>query len=413
MKNPLKRTANPLLIVMLSILLLTGCWDRVEINDRVFVLAIAIDKFEPYATEPKAGPGTETGLDTERPGHNEGSVRQPTDSHRNQITVSLVFPNIGLLKEEGAIVPKGAKFAVSTVAPNVSEAIRQFNTRFNGNIFFGHVKAILVGTDLLCDRELFLRVLDELERSHEIIRNVNFISVKGRAKKALFIEPLTEPIVGIYVQQIIEQSKTGRLHSKDLGHLVASLRETGGALMPRMVVAEDEVKIAGSCLIKDYKHRAWLGELETRAIQWLDNMAGEDIISVDVDGVSVPFELTGLKRRMEVRRGDDESIRLCITIKTEGNIAGYTMQPQRDVMEHKFIEKVESSVKGDIEAQCAYIMDRMQHEFRLDLLGIGNHIKKFSPDIWDDVKWQWEDVFPEVKVNISADVKVRRVGIIK
>lgn len=41
-----------------------------------------------------------------------------------------------------------AKFAVSTVGPNVFEAVRQFNTRLNGNIFFGHVKAILLGRPL-------------------------------------------------------------------------------------------------------------------------------------------------------------------------------------------------------------------------------------------------------------------------
>lgn len=42
---------NPLLFRLLPALLLplllTGCWDRVEIQDRLFVMAVAIDKAKP------------------------------------------------------------------------------------------------------------------------------------------------------------------------------------------------------------------------------------------------------------------------------------------------------------------------------------------------------------------------------
>lgn len=396
-----KRTVNTLLLISLMVFL-TGCWDRIEINDRVFVLALAVDKFEPGMH----------GGNQDQDQLNNG-IQQPGPSPRNRMIVSIVFPNVGLLKDEGVIVSEEAKFAVSTVAPNIFEAVRQLNTRLNGNIFFGHINAVLLGEELVSDRELFLQVLDELERSHEIARNVNFITVKGEAKEALFIKPLVEPIIGTYVEQIIKERRTGRLHGKDLGQIVTSIRETGGALMPRMVVGERELKIAGSCLIKNYKHRAWLGELETQAAQWLDNTAREDIITVEVEGVSVPFELTELKRRMGVRRDKDGSIHLGITLEAEGNIAGHTLKTHQDVMGQDFIRKMEKAVERDITAQCIGVMNKMQHEFRLDIWGIGDHIRKHHPKIWDDVKDPWERNFTELKVHISADVKVRRVGIIK
>jgi len=383
----------------------TGCWDRIEINERLFVLAVAIDKFEPGKdVQEKEDGGAE---------QQEEGAEEPEESPRNRVVVSIVFPNVGLLKREGAIVSEDTKFAVSTVGPNIFESVRQLNTRLNGNLFFGHVKAILLGEAIVKDEKLFLEVLDGLEREQEIARNIDIAVVKGKAKDALFIEPLVEPIVGTYIEHIFQQRKTGRFHAKDLGRIVTSIRETGGAVFPRLVVAEKEYNIAGGCLVKDRKFRAWLGELEIRAAQWMDNMAGEDVVSVDINGISVPFELTELKRRMDIWRDDAGDLNLHITLECEGNIEGHILEVHRDVMNEAFIREVERAVEREIVAQCTGVMDKFQNEFQLDVWGIGDHIRKFRPEIWEDVKDNWQEAFTELSVEISVDVKVRRVGIIK
>jgi len=403
MKSKLKRVVSLALVVGIM-LCATGCWDRIEINERLFVLALAIDKFEPER---------DVQNEEEGGGQHEEGKDQPEASPRNRMVVSIVFPNVGLLKKEGAIVPEEAKFSVSTVGPNISEAARQLNTRLNGNIFFGHVKAILVGEALIKDEKLFMEVLDELEREHEISRNVDFAAVKGDAKDALFIKPLVEPIIGTYIEKIFRQRKTGRFYAKDLGRIVTSIREIGGAVLPRLVVAEKEYNIAGGCLIKNNKFRAWLGEIETRAAQWIDNTGGEDVISIDISGIFIPFELTELKRRMRVWRDEADIIHLSIALEAEGNIAGHIIDVHREVMEQSFIREVETAVSRDMVAQCTAVMDKMQHEFGVDIWSIGEHIRKFHPQIWEDVKDNWAVEFTKMEVDISADVKVRRVGIIK
>ena len=403
MKSKLKRAVSLVLVAGIA-LSAAGCWDRIEINERIFVLGLVIDKFEP-GKDVQAG---EDGAEQQEEG-----AEQPGESPRNRLVVSIVFPNVGLLKGEGAIVSEDAKFAVSTVGPNIFEAVRQFNTRLNGNIFFGHVKAILLGEALVKDEELLMEVLDGLEREQEISRNVDVAVVKGKAKDALFIKPLVEPIVGTYIEKIFRQRKTGRFYPKNFGKVVTSIRETGGAVLPRLVVGEKEYNIAGGCLVKDRKFRAWLGELEVRAIQWLENMAGEDVISVNVNGVSVPFELTELKRRKEIWRNDAGDVNLHIILECEGNIEGYILAIDQDLMNEAFIQQVERAVEREMVAQCTGVMDKFQNEFQLDVWGIGNHIRKFRPEIWEDVKDNWQEAFTELSVDISACVKVRRVGVIK
>jgi spore germination protein KC len=410
MKPKIKRIACIALAVVVM-LVTAGCWDRIEINDRVFVLALAIDKYEPEQDgQDEQGNGQQ---ESEQQNGGRQGVQQPEPSPRNRIVVSIVFPNVGLLKGEGAIVPEEPKIAVSTVAPNIFEAMRQFNTRFFGNIFFGHMKAVLVGEGILSDDKLFLEVLDELERDHEIARDVYFLAVKGNAKDALFIKPLVEPIVGVYIEQIIEQRKTGRFHGKDLGQITTSIREIGGAPVPRVIVGDKEIKIAGTGIIKNHRLTAWLGELETHAAQWIENTAGEDVISVELSGISVPFELTQLKRRMKVWRDEAGNIHLDIRLETEGNIEGHILEVHREVMDQGFIRQVEGAVSRHMTEQCLGLMRKMQKEIGLDVWGIGDHIRKFHPEIWDDVKDNWQQVFSEMIVDISTVVRVRRIGIIK
>jgi Ger(x)C family germination protein len=408
MGNTLRKAISIFMAAALM-MCVTGCWDRVEINNRYFVLAIAIDKFEYSDIQQQREEQEEpNGQQQEQDG-----VQDPLDSPRNRMVVSVVFPNVGLLKSEGAIVSEEMKFPLSTVGPNVFEAMRQLNTRVNGNMFFGHVKAVLLGEGLLSDKKLFMEVLDELERDHEIGRNIDLLVVKGKAKDALFIKPLVEPIVGTYLEQIFLQRRTGRFHGRKLGEIIVSIHETGGGLVPRLTVGENEFKVAGSCVIKDHKQRGWLGELETRAAQWIDNMAGEGVVSVDMQGVSVPFELTGLKRNMEVTRDEGGNIYLDISLAAEGDIAGYIFQMNREVMDEKFISEAEGAVSREMAAQCLGVMDKLQNEFGVDIWGIGNHIRKYYPEIWKDVKDNWEQVFPELRVGISVNVNVRRIGIIK
>jgi Ger(x)C family germination protein len=403
MKGPLKKAVSYVLAAAL-VFCATGCWDRVEINNRYFVLALAVDKFEYSEAEEKK-------QEEEQQGQN--GVQQPAESRRNRLVVSIVAPNVGLLKSEGTIVTEEMKFPLSTVGPNTQEAITQLDTRLNGRIFFGHVKAVLIGERLLKDRKLFMETMDELERDHQIGRNIDFLAVKGEAKDALFIKPLVEPIIGTYLEQIFQQRRTGRFHGRKLGEIITTIHETGGALIPRLTVGENELKVAGACVIKNHKHRAWLGELETRAAQWIDGMAEEGTVSVEMQGIWVPFEMTGLERSMEVTKDDDGNIYLDISLTVEGEIAGYIYQIHREVMDEKFIKEAQTAIGREMTAECTGVMDKVKNEFGVDIWGIGAHIRKFHPEIWRDVKDNWEEVFPDIEVNISVLVNVRRIGIIK
>jgi spore germination protein KC len=74
---------------------------------------------------------------------------------------------------------------------------------------------------------------------------------------------------------------------------------------------------------------------------------------------------------------------------------------------------VETAIGREMTMQCTEVMNKIKDEFGVDIWGIGDHIRKFYPEIWLDVKDNWEEVLPDIRANISVNVDVRRIGIIK
>lgn len=408
MGKPLLR-AGSLLIILALAAGISGCWDKVEIDKRAFVLALALDKFEYSEAEKEkreasSGGKQEAGIE----------IEYPADSPRNRIVLSIVYPNVGLLTGKGGLVPDEMKFPMSTVGPDIFECLSQLTIRMNKQIFLGHLKAVLIGEELARDRDLFLEVMDDLERNSEISRNVNFAVVRGKARDVLFMKPLVEPIIGTYIEEIFETSTgSSRYHRKKLGDILKSMGATGNSLAPRIVPKEIEVAVAGSSVIKDYRLVGWLGEIETQAAQWIDNMVYGGTVTVFVDGIPVPFEITDASRKIKVSTGNDGNIKMHILLKGEGNLVGYKFAKKGAVMDDKFIRKIEKAVAEEVVSRCAFVMDKMKHRFGADIWDFGGHIRKFYPDLWEQIKDDWKEIFPDVDVTFSGEIKIRRIGITK
>ncbi|MDI6705141.1 MAG: Ger(x)C family spore germination protein [Bacillota bacterium] len=409
MKNLPRRMTSLVLVIALAAGI-SGCWDKVEIDDRAFVLALAIDKFE-YSEEEKARV-EEQGAEEEQQGMTPKEY--PADSRRNRIVVSIVYPNVGLLGGKGGLIPEDMKFPMSTVGPDIYECLSQLAISMSKDIFLGHLKAVLVGEGLAADRQLFMEVLDDMDRNSEISRNVYFIVVEGKAQQALFIEPLVEPIIGTYIEKIFETSaRSSRFHQKKLGDVLRSLDIHGDALAPRLVMRERELAVAGSSVIKDYRHAGWLGEIETRAVQWIDNMVRGGIITVYVDDIPVPYEITEAGREIKIQHDAGGNLRMHILLKGEGNIVGYKFAEKQELMDDKFIKSIEKAIEEEVVAECTGVMDKLQHQFGVDIWGFSEYLRKYHPEIYDEVGKDWEEIFPEVKMLFSSDIKIRRIGITK
>ena len=57
-------------------------------------------------------------------------------------------------------------------------------------------------------------------------------------------------------------------------------------------------------------------------------------------------------------------------------------------------------------------LSKLQREFRVDALGLGDWVWKQRPKIWEQVKDDWDDYhFPRAEFQVQSQVRIRRIGV--
>ncbi|WP_010274111.1 germination protein GerC [Paenibacillus senegalensis] len=56
------------------------------------------------------------------------------------------------------------------------------------------------------------------------------------------------------------------------------------------------------------------------------------------------------------------------------------------------------------------LIDRLQHDFKVDTIGYGGLIKAFYPKIWKQIDWLQE--YPQADIQITYEYHLRNIGMV-
>lgn len=371
-------------------LALMGCWDKVEINERAFVTAVGVD----------TTPDDDT---------SEGEI---DIEGGDRYTVTYVFPNIAALGKQGKGEPK---FVISSKGMSPYETTRLVRTRLHQGLYFSHMKVLIIGEDVAKNSDMLKEILDSVERNNTISRKINVMVTKGTAKEILNVESQYELDIGLYLSNIFEAStQTARFNPLTLGELLVDLHIEEDALMPRVSPGEKDLKVAGSGVIKNYKLIGWLGEVENRSVMFLLGRIKSDVVVVAPfkDKIIIPYEITESKTK-KTAQIEEGRLKVSFMIEMEGDLNQYIMDSPEDVLDDKVLKEVENSVEKYLKTKILETVEKLQKEFKVDLIGVNEYLSKFKPDIWAEVEGDWETLFPDIEIEIQVDAKIRRIGVTK
>ncbi|QZY55468.1 Ger(x)C family spore germination protein [Crassaminicella profunda] len=378
--------------IMMVMILITGCWDKVEIDKRAFVAVICIDKFEA-----KDGDGK-----------NVGETKKAIDEERNRYMITIAYPNTGVIAGKGEGEPK---FVYTSVGKNFYDILDNLSTRLGRRMHFRHTKAIVIGEGLAEDEKLFREVLDTIERSPQIGRKVNLIITPGKAKKIIDTNTKDEAVLGLFIRELVEQNLgTARLADADFGYILRSLHESQTAITPRIFSSKDEFKIAGAAVLKDFKMVGYLGEEDTRNLMFMFDKVQSSVIHIEVDDLIMPIHITDSKTKKKVYEKDG-SIYTSFHIKAEGDLGQHLFEVRDQPLDDEYIQKLERTASKYLEEQIDTTYKKIQKDFGADLIQAGEYLRKHEPDLWKEVKDDWSQIFPKTKVEAHVDMKIRRIGV--
>ena len=366
-----------LLTVCILSIILTGCWDKVEIDERAFALGVGVDLNDPESEDP--------------------------------IKASFIIPSPAFIRGEGEV----ANIVLMSPGVSLISIMRRMNMRASVSLYLGHLRVILLGEDLVKDENILREIFDALEKDPHISRKVNIAVVEGKAEDVVKIEPEIEPNITEYIRRMFQLAhRTNRAPLEDLDSIFYQFHKNGNGIITRIIPGESDVKVAGAAVFKHFQFVDFIGEEVNRGLMFLRDKAKSGGYNVKFEGITTPIEITDTKTKYSLVRNNDD-FRIIVEVDLEGDIRQHYFNPEVRVLDPEKIEELQAALASSVKANMQHSLNVFQKELQVDVIGFDDYIHRYHPKLWNEIRDEYEEIFPQMDVVINVDASIRRVGLSK
>ncbi|WP_242774816.1 Ger(x)C family spore germination protein [Brevibacillus parabrevis] len=397
-----KRFALPTILVIVSALL-AGCWDQVQIEERGFVVGIAIDAPRTKEVEKRAA---------------KEAPRKPKVKQRFLVTHQLVIPG-GLIAGSqggggGQNTTNEAFLNLTSEGDSLFEVSRELATRTSRAPFYQHLKVLVISEEVARTPNGFANAMDFLLRDPDSRRSGKVFIANGLAKSIIEVKPKTEKLPSLYINSIGENiEKNARmLPEVRIGDIHEELLNPFSFVIPRVRAEKNEIKMAGSAVFSLYNQMVgFLGEEETEGLNFLTGSIDGGLLKAKVKGDLVVLNIQGTKHEIVQDLRDKQNFKFTIKIECEGILAeAYALM---DFLSKEETKKLERAFAKEIERMCLDTLQKVHKEMKVDVIKLGSNIRQKEYSLWKQIQKDWESgqrLYEKSTIKVEAKVYLRNVG---
>ncbi|MDR6552173.1 Ger(x)C family spore germination protein [Paenibacillus qinlingensis] len=366
-------------VISLCVLLLTGCWDRIEVNDMAFIIAAGIDK----------------------------SV-----DHQVEVTVQVFIPNPAASSGEGS-AGNGNVYTVSVIGDSMPDALTELQKKFPRYFSWGHAKAYFFGEELA--RSGMYDDFDFLFRDIQPREQANFFVCRGTAKALL--EAQNDP--NSY-ETLIKLSQKPLIRSSTMHDIEEVLSgESGDFLLPvanksNLISNKSHksiITVEGMCVIQKGKLVGFLAHESQMGVRlFIHEDLGRNITITDQedDGkIVIKIITTDLHLKPLIENG---IWKMKVQLKLEADV----VQNSTDISlanGSDNMRKLEEPFDRQICKILTDTLQQLQKEQKVDVLGFARAFHKKYPREWKKAKEEWPTIYPTIDVELDVKSVIQRPGI--
>ncbi len=360
-----------IILMLLTSLVLTGCWDSFEINKREYLFAVGIDKNPKNLT-----------FTSEIPKINEGSEDQRIVYSKESANFANFYSTSYLHSEKA-----------------ISDRLMQ---------------VIILGEDVARDPESFKKIFDEIQRSPQMNRRVKICIAKGKAQDIINMEIPTNPIVGRFLSEMLVKLK--RESYQDVytfDEAILHLGQTGNVMVPVVEVNDKSLKVERAAVVKEYELVGFLEPEEVEIIMILLNPDRANIsnFNISVDDTTVGLGAVDVSMTEDINLENNKlSVDYYITLYCyiDSFIIGNDKLQDRNFMDK--IRTESARMISDVASNTVY---KLQHYYRSDLLRIKDKLYKYHKSEFDKIEDKYDEVFEAADINVHLNVDIKSTGLVK
>lgn len=392
-RRPLKLTG----VGLICVLILSGCWDRVEIDQRGFVIGVAIDA--PVRTD-------------------QASDGDAGDKYR--VTFQMVIPSAikqGQSKSgDGGGNTGKAYNNITLQEKSLSSLAAELSHRTSQQPFMEHLKTIVVSSKMAQSPEGLGDMFDFFLRDNDMRRSAYVIIAKEEARKLLELEVPNEPLPSIYLNVFDRNRRSSSYIPPQvrIGDVQEKLLRYETFLLPEATKkGTTEASFEGMAII-DGRSNRMVGSLKGQDTQSLNFMRGEvkgGVVNFKFEGKGSAFQIDKASSKFLLTNRDPENLAFTIRIFADGTLN--ETNALDNFTEPDVLARIEKAVSQSIASRCEDTAEKVQRQIKKDAIGIGDYLYREHYRLWQKVESQWErgdNVFSHISIKVEVRTKVRRTG---
>jgi spore germination protein KC len=383
-----------LTVLILCLLMLTGCWSRRELNELLIVLGVGVD-------------------------WKDGEYL---------MSFQVVNPSEISAQRRGGDRPPSTLYQGR--GKTLFEAARSLTAEAPRKVYMGHLQLYVIGEELA--KRGIKDFIDNSVRDNELRMDFNIVVARGdRAENILKLFTPVEKLPSYSMQQSLQTSEKSwaptvamtmdetlnKLSGKGYELALTGIKLIGD---PSMGESKKNVEFfqppsrfryVGIAAFKDDKLIGWLDEEESKGYTDITNKL--DSTSIEIPCAEKKYtgiEITSSEAKLKASVEKGKPL-IDVSIRAEANIVSRQCR-DIDLTDPLTIKRLEQETKQIIQSNVETTVARAK-KMKSDIIGFGSQLGKDQPAYWKEVKDTWnDDMFPQTNVNYKIELFIRKTGTI-
>jgi Ger(x)C family germination protein len=383
-----------LIPVMLISLLLTGCWDSVEIDRKAFVSTIGIDVGDDIEARSEAINSKE-------------DTQEDNIESNNTLKVTYGFPDI---RNMNAKRGTASEISITVDGYSMTDAYFKALGKSSRSLHFGDSKLLLLSDELFKYPKVLQEIMDYVEREPSLNRTVIMAIVKGKAKNYVEVKPVTEENIENYITSLMgNNNKNGIVPPVTLTKYIDMIKSHNISMLPVFSLEnENDIQLTGMGVIKDFAIKDYLSNNQMTDVEILKGDVGACRKAVNKDGHNIDYYIKNVDTDLHISY-ENNKLYLNYTIGTEGTLKGYYTEAEE--LDGEAIAEIEQLFNESMKKDLEEIIDFTRNRLKVDILDIRSDVMRFHRGIWSEIKDNWPEILQNAEVSITVNNDIRNMGL--
>lgn len=380
-------------LLMITLIVTSGCWSRQELNELAVVMALGID------------------------------------THKDGYAVSAqVLNSSEMATKRGGSIGSLPVVTYKSVGKTVPDALQRMLSMAPRMLYLSHVRVLVLGEDLA--RQGVSDVLDYVSRNHQL--RTDFFMLIARDEKASDILEVVTPFEyipadSLYSSILISQKKWAATGKVTLQQFITELKKSGsdpilsgvqlnGSLAEGQSV-DNVKKISPSTLLqhagvgvfKGDRLVGWLGEPPSKTVNYVLNKVDSTVgyVSCPDSGI-VGFTVNRADTSIDVTLNAENVPQFSVKLEIEADVN--SVQCPIDIDQPSVIAALERNMEDKYDSNIKKHIVNVQQRYGADIFALGEVLHRKYPQVWKTYRNHWGESFKSVKIVIHSNVAIRRIG---